>query len=143
MKKIITLLMVFACLQTTHAQQIKNYKIANDTNKTERTLMLNLVRDKLYKEFKQEFVFSVDVFNVSKKYAWITADALRKDGKAIVFKEDEASFMDCCGVQALLIKKNNSWVVEEYGAFSTDVWYDGIWKRHNAPIALWGTDYHK
>jgi hypothetical protein len=51
--------------------------------------------------------------------------------------------MDCCGVQALLIKKNNSWVVEEYGAFSTDVWYDGIWKRHNAPIALWGTDYHK
>ncbi len=143
MKKLLIVVIFLASAQIVSAQQIKDYKVSTETNAKERTIMLDLFRAKLQKEFKQEFVFSITVFNVSNKYAWIKGSAARKDGKKIVFKKDEADFMDCCHVEALMIKKSNGWNVAEQGAFSTDVWYDGIWKRHNAPIAIWGTDYHK
>jgi hypothetical protein len=143
MKKILTALILVATTQIVLAQQIKNFKVSNDGNVIERTIILDLLRAELQKEFKQEFVFTINVFNVSNKYAWIKASAARKDGKKIVFKKDEENFMDCCHVEALMIKKSTGWAVAEHGAFSTDVWYDGIWKRHNAPIAVWGSDYHK
>ncbi|MFC4262793.1 hypothetical protein ACFOWM_07895 [Ferruginibacter yonginensis] len=142
MKIFFTTIVILAFNNMVTAQAIKNYKVANQANIAERTLMLDLLRSSLKKDYQQDVVFSVNVFNVSNKYAWLKATAARKDGQPIKFKADDADFMDCCHVEALFIKKSTGWAIAESGSFSTDVWYDGIWKKYNAPVAIWGSDYH-
>ena len=122
-----------------YSQSMTSYKTKNATNAKDRTAMLDLLRTKLTQVHKQDFVFVVDVFNVSGGYAWLKATAQRKDGAQISLSDD----YDCCHVEALFKKNSTTWTLVESGAFSTDVWYDGIWNRVNAPKIIFGEDYHE
>ncbi|MCW7468428.1 hypothetical protein ND863_02650 [Leptospira kanakyensis] len=107
---------------------VLDYKTKNKTNEKERTYLLDLLRANLSNEFKQEFVFVVEHFKVSGDYAWFRGTAKRKDGKEI-FLSEEIPY-DCCHVEALFKKTNGKWQISESGAFSSDVWWDGIQSRY-------------
>ena len=124
------LLMMFSFSQ---AQRISDYKVKNNSNLADRTKMLDILRAKLYEGYRQEFVFVVNHFKVGNNYAWLMGDATRKDGKSIRLGSDE----DCCHVEALFKKIGSKWYIAESGAFSTDLWWDGIQDRNpNAPSAI-------
>lgn len=108
------LLMLFSNLK---AQRILDYKVKNNSNLADRTMMLDIFRAKLYEEYRQEFVFVVNHFKVGNNYAWFKGEATRKDGKEVELTE----FGDCCHVEALFKKIGSKWYIAESGAFSTDV----------------------
>lgn len=115
------------CLyQFSFSQTVIDYKIKNKANEKDRTAMLDLLRDALQKEYKQTFIFVVNHFKVRGDYAWVMADAQRKDGKEIQLDEN----YDCCHVESLFKKKNGKWTILDYAGFSTDVWYYKIWERY-------------
>ena len=111
------LLMMFSISK---AQRILDYKVKNNLNVKERTMMLDIYRATLYESYRQEFEFVVNHFKVYGSYAWMEGTVQRKDGKELKFP-DEA--YDCCHVEALFKKVNGAWVLKANGAFSTDVWY--------------------
>lgn len=115
-----------------NAQTVKDYKVKNNTNTAERTIMLDLLRNKMKAEFNQEFKYVVNHFKVSGNFAWFKGDAQRKDGKALVLED----FQDCCHVECLFKKVNNKWTIAEYAAFATDVWYEGLEQSSGAPAAI-------
>jgi hypothetical protein len=129
-------LMLLICLTgfAAQAQKAVDFKTKTSTNTVERTAMLDLLRAKMKTEFQQEFKYVVNHFKVSGNFAWLKADAQRKDGKEISFNEEEA--YDCCHVECLFKKVNGKWTISEYGAFSTDVWYEGIQEGSGAPAAI-------
>jgi hypothetical protein len=116
--------------------QVKDFAIKTATNEKERTAILDCIRKCTTKEFHQSFIFEVKVLNLSKNYAWFRGNASRKDGKEIILGDD----YDCCHVEALCQKVGGVWYVVEYGAFSTDLWYNYIWNRRKAPIEVYGGD---
>ncbi|EMY71045.1 hypothetical protein [Leptospira vanthielii] len=107
---------------------ILDYKTKTNANEKERTYLLDLLRANLANEFKQEFIFVVEHFKVSGDYAWFRGTAKRKDGKEISLSEEIP--YDCCHLEALFKKTNGKWQISESGAFSTDVWWDGIQARY-------------
>lgn len=74
--------------------------------------------------------FVVNHLKAGNSYAWFESTAARKDGRKINTPEDEV--YDCCHVEGLLQKHAGKWTVAEGAAFSTDVWYEAIAKRHQA-----------
>jgi hypothetical protein len=66
--KLILLFILLSAPVRTDAQQIKDFKIKNEQNASERTYMLDLVREKLYSEFSLEVKFVVDHFKVSSNW---------------------------------------------------------------------------
>jgi hypothetical protein len=131
----ISLLLILLMAGTAlNAQTVKDFKVKNNTNTAERTIMLDLLRNKMKTDYKMEFKYVVNHFKVSGNFAWLKCDAQRKDGKEITFDEEGA--YDCCHVESLFKKVNNKWTILEYGAFSTDVWYEGIGERLGAPAAI-------
>ncbi|TGM05315.1 hypothetical protein EHQ79_04775 [Leptospira jelokensis] len=127
--KIIYILFVVLISFSLHSQSnVLDYKTKNKTNEVERTYLLDLLRAKLAKEFKQEFVFVVEHFKLSGDFAWFRGVTKRKDGKEIELAEDLP--YDCCHVEALFKKVNGKWQIAESAAFSTDVWWDGIQLRY-------------
>jgi len=123
------LLMMFSISK---AQRILDYKVKNNLNVKERTMMLDIFRAKLYEEYRQEFVFVVNHYKVGNNYAWFKGEATRKDGKSIRLNDG-----DCCHVEALFKKIGSKWYIAESAAFSTDLWYDGIQDRNpRAPSAI-------
>lgn len=141
------LLAISLCLmvsnQKSWAQKMKDYKVASTENKAERTAILDALRVTMYKEFKQDFVFTVNTLNIIGNYAWLAVDVNRKDGKEIVFKADEVNFMDCCHTEALLVRKGSKWFIAEYAAFSTDVWYanPALFKKYKLSPKIVGADF--
>lgn len=107
---------------------VLDYKTKTKTNEKERTYLLDLLRANLGNEFKQEFIFVVELFKISGDYAWFRGTAKRKDGKEITLSEEIP--YDCCHVEALFKKTNGKWQISESAAFSTDVWWDGIQSRY-------------
>jgi hypothetical protein len=129
--------------QIVFAQKIVNYKVATAENKIQRSAILDALRVRMYKEFQQEFLFTVNTLNVLDKYAWVAVEVMRKDGKEIVFKPHEAPFMDCCHTEALLVKKKNKWIITEYAAFSTDVWFANaaLFKKYKLSPKIAGLNF--
>lgn len=112
---------IFGCLTlNVQSQSVRNFKVKNESNTRERTIMLDLLRADIKNDIEQDVIFVVNHFVVCGNYAWIEGTAQRKDGKKIVFPDD---YYDCCQVQALFTKYEGLWYLEEIGAFSTDVWY--------------------
>jgi hypothetical protein len=111
------------------AQTVYDYKVKTKDNAADRTKMLDILRAKLYEEYRQEFVFVVDKLNVSGGYAWFQGVAKREDGMPVQVDEN----LDCCHVEALMKVSKGKWYIVEMGAFSTDVWWDGLWERTGAP----------
>jgi hypothetical protein len=124
---------------TMNGQTVVDLKAKTPSNEKERTLMLDILRAKLYEDYKQEFVFVVRHFKASGAYAWFEGDAQRKDGKQIRFDSDFPH--DCCGVTALFKKGGSKWLIVESGAFGTDVWWSGIGSRHpEAPRSIFPSE---
>lgn len=117
-----------------NAQTVRDFKTKNSTNTAERTIMLDLLRNKIEAEYSLECKFVVNHFKVSGNFAWFMGDAQRKDGKEITFEEEGAN--DCCHVECLFKKVNDQWTLLEYAAFATDVWYEGIGERVQAPAVI-------
>lgn len=142
MKKITISLMLLLVCQITYCQEIRDFKTKNESNSKDRTMMLDILRAKLYEDYKQEFIFVVNHFKVSQNYAWFEGTAQRKDGREIIFNSEESH--DCCLVTSLFKKSNGKWYIEESGAFGTDVWWLGISSRYPAPRAIFpkGEMYH-
>ncbi len=114
------------------AQNIESLKNKTPKNAAERTLILDIIRASLYQDYKQEFIFVVNTLNVSSQFAWFQGTAVRKDGKEIRTND----YDDCCHVEGLLKRNYDKWYIVELEAFSTDIWYDGIWDRYDVPMAL-------
>lgn len=130
----ITTLMMTLLLSAASGQGIQDFKTKTTANQTDRTMMLDILRAKIYEEHKQEFVFVVKHFKVGGNYAWFMGDATRRDGKEVRLSED---YYDCCHVEALFKKNAGKWYIVESSAFSSDLWWQGISKRHPAaPIGI-------
>lgn len=138
MKRILLLIAFAFSSNMAICQIMYDYKTKTKSNENDRTMMLDILRADLYQEYKQEFIFVVDVLNVSNGYAWFKGIVQRKDGRKVISGQDT----DCCHVESLFKKSNGKWYIVESAAFGTDVWYDGIWNRTNAPKKIFGRDYH-
>ena len=134
MKKIIISMMLMLVCPIMYSQDVRDFKIKNESNIKDRTMMLDILRAELYEDFKQEFIFVVNHFKVSQNYAWFEGTAQRKDGREIVFNSEEEH--DCCLVTSLFKKSNGKWYIEESGAFGTDEQRVGISYRYPAPRAI-------
>lgn len=113
-------------------QTIYDFKTKSANNEKDRTMILDLVRGSLYQSHRQEFIFVVNKLNATNTHAWFEGDAQRKDGRKVAMEEYE----DCCHVEALLKKSGGKWYIMELSAFSTDVWWDGLWNRYRLPRQL-------
>jgi hypothetical protein len=135
-KRILFVTMLLMMFSFSQAQRILDFKVKNNSNLADRTMMLDILRAKLYEGYRQEFVFVVNHFKVGNNYAWFMGEATRKDGKSVRLNEME----DCCHVEALFKKIGSKWYIAESGAFSTDVWYQSIQslqdRNPNAPSAI-------
>lgn len=135
MKKIIFLALFGLFCNLSFAQTVFDIKTKTSANKADRNMMLDILRANMYKDYKQEFVFVVNHFKVSNDYAWLKADAQRKDGKKIELPADEPN--DCCHVECLFKKSNGKWLIAESAAFSTDVWWADLETRYpDAPKGI-------
>ena len=94
MKKITISIMLMLISQIIYSQDVRDFKIKNESNIKDRTMMLDILRAELYEDYKQEFIFVVNHFKVSQNYAWFEGTAQRKDGREIVFNPEESH--DCC-----------------------------------------------
>ena len=119
-----------------NAQTVYDFKVKDNFNTKNRTQILNLLRGTMLKEFKEKYVFTVNKFNMCGNYAWFMGNAERADGKPVNFDTKDGDY-DCCHVEALFQKVKGVWYIVEKGAFSTDVWYDGICERHKAPCQIY------
>lgn len=119
-KKTLFISLLLMMFSISKAQRILDYKVKNNLNVKERTMMLDIYRAKLYEEFRQEFIFVVNHFKVGNNYAWFKGEATRIDGKSVILGEGD----DCCHVEALFKKKGSKWYIAESGAFSTDAGWD-------------------
>jgi hypothetical protein len=121
--------LVFLTLNSIIAQPIQDFSVTTTSNSFERKIMLDLLRTKIKKEFKQDALFSVEHFLVSGNYAWFTGGVTRSDGQRILFPKD--SYYDCCHIEALFEKDSKGkWKVAESNAFSTDMWFSCIGIRY-------------
>ena len=93
------------------SQRIYDYKTKNNENSSDRTLLLDIYRAKLYNDYKQEFVFVVNHFKVGGNYAWLMANVERKDGRKVRMLDDGDAW-DCCHVEALFKKSRAKWLLE-------------------------------
>jgi len=135
-RKIIILFTLCVLLNDAYSQVVQDFKTKNASNIKDRTAMLDLLRGSLYKDYKQEFIFVVKHFKVANNYAWLRADAQRKDGKEIYFGADK-DYYDCCHVEALFRKIGAKWFIVESSAFTTDVGWLEMRKRNPmAPRAI-------
>ncbi|MDP9079842.1 MAG: hypothetical protein M3O71_20625 [Bacteroidota bacterium] len=128
--KYLILFLLLCTLKAYPQNTIVDYKVKTTANAKERTEMLDALRAYLYKDLKMTLEFYVDHLKVANNYAWLQGSADRKDGKDLKFPDDGE--YDCCHVETLFQKKGGKWVVAEEGAFSTDVWYEGIAKKYRA-----------
>jgi hypothetical protein len=68
---------------------------------------------------------------------WSVGNVINKDGSEVIIKNVDYP-IDCCHVEGLLQNKNGIWYIVEYNAFSTDLWFEGIWDRRKAPKKIYG-----
>ena len=126
MKKLL-LITALLFVSSAYSQSIRNFQKKNEKNQSERTQMLDLLRNDIKNDIEQDVVFVVDHFLVSDKYAWMTGTIQRKDGREVNINTNQRS---CCNVEALFKKVNGQWVLKENGAFATDVWYQCLKGRY-------------
>lgn len=108
-----------------NAQVVYDFKVKSPENEKDRTMMLDILRNTMYSQFKQVYVFKVAHFKVSQGYAWLSGVAERKDGKKIVLTGEQAYLNSCCSVGVLFVKKGDKWFIEdESRIFPSDVYED-------------------
>jgi hypothetical protein len=136
--KNISIIIIFTLLSNfMNGQALYDYKVKDAFNEIERTKILDKLRSQLYKDYKQSFIFEVKKLNVCNNYAWFEGNVINKDGSEVIIKNVDYP-IDCCHVEGLLQNKNGIWYIVEYNAFSTDLWFEGIWDRRKAPKKIYG-----
>ena len=133
MQKLSLSLLLIFILDVSYSQNIMDFKIKTASNSADRTMMLDILRGKLYETYHQEFVFVVNHFKTGNGYAWFMGQVARKDGKELRIQYDkngEWNGLDCCHVETLFKKSGGKWYIVESGEFSTDLWYAGISNRY-------------
>ncbi len=107
----------------------------------ERAAILNALRVPVEKELKQKISFSVEKFNVSGVWAFLSGEPQNADGgrpnyqktpyrQAIKADAFDNNFF------ALLKKTGGKWKVVTYAIGCTDVCYATWWKDYKAPKAI-------
>ena len=110
-----------------------DFKIKTASNSADRTMMLDILRGKLYETYHQEFVFVVNHFKTGNGYAWFMGQVARKDGKELRIQYDkngEWNGLDCCHVETLF-KKSGGTVRKRYENGT-------VRKRVPSYFCLWG-----
>lgn len=134
MKLLLTISLLLACPASSSAQEVKDLKVDNPGVHADRKEMLDLLRARMKAKYKVTCTYTVKHFKMANDWAWLMVDAREEDFSAINFEDD---FVDCCHVETLFQKVKGKWYIADYGAFSTDVWWEGIAYRHpKAPIAI-------
>jgi hypothetical protein len=107
----------------------------------ERTAILNALRVPVEKELKQKIVFSVQEFNVSGNWAFLSGEPQSAGGGKPNYKKTgyqnaiEAGMFDN-NLFALLKKTGGKWKVVTYAIGCTDVCYMTWWQDYKAPKAI-------
>ncbi len=107
----------------------------------ERTAILAALRVPVEKELKQKIVFSVENFNVSGVWAFVSGDPQNTSGgkpdyrRTPYQKAIDADMFDN-NFFALLRRTGARWKVVTYAIGCTDVCYAGWWRRYKAPKAV-------
>jgi hypothetical protein len=116
------------------AQAVTDMKVDAPAFHADRKEMLDVLRSRLKTKFKFDAMFEVHYFKSAIDWAWLTASVSAKAGEAISLPDNS---YDCCHVEALFQKVKGQWYIADWGAFSTDVWWEGIAYRHpKAPKIL-------
>ena len=106
---------------------------------TERTAILDAIRDPLEDHIHQKVIFRVSHLKVQDNWAFLMAEARTKDDKPINYKgtifEHDAEEWDE-GVIAILRYKRNRWYVVNHSFFASDVWWHGMHEPLRAPKAI-------
>ena len=107
----------------------------------ERAKILDALRSPVEKELNQDIQFSVDNFNVSGNWAFVSGEPLNKSGEkpnltgTIYEEQAEAGVFDD-NFFGLLKKDGGKWRVVTYALGCTDVCYANWWKEYKAPKAI-------
>lgn len=99
----------------------------------ERTAILDAVRFPLQAAINENVIFVVDHMKVEGTWAFLIATPKTKSGGQIDYRGTkfaaDAQEADELTV-ALLRKTGGKWVSVTHGYFTTDVWWDGLWKEY-------------
>lgn len=104
----------------------------------ERKAILDALRTPVEKELKQKIQFSIDNFNVSGNWAFVSGEPQNTNGERPNYKGTEyqeaidADMFDN-NFFALLKKSGGKWKVVTYAIGCTDVCYATWWNDHKAP----------
>lgn len=125
MKQFVIAVLLTASLQSI-AQQIVDFKVKTQANAKERTFMLDLMREEIYRMEPLDIKFVVDYFKVSENYAWFEGTAQMKDRNGRIVDTGEDHLMGCCTVLSLFARVNGEWTIARFMPFCTDVCEIGI-----------------
>lgn len=109
----------------------------------ERTAILNALRVPVEKELKQKIVFSLQQFNVSGNWAFLSGEPQGTNNAKPNYKNTEYKNAIDAGMFdnnffALLKKTGGKWKVVTHAIGCTDVCYLDWWKDYKAPKAIFG-----
>lgn len=107
---------------------LQNWKDKTPANETERKQILDAVRADIHQKGYPEFQFVVNHLMLKDGFAFFKGDAKNADGSTY---STSGEAEDCCHVEALLKKENNTWKILAASAFSTDAWYVCLWQEFN------------
>ena len=108
---------------------------------TERTEILNTLRAPVEKELRQKIQFSIEHFNVSGNWAFISGEPQNASGGQPDYRGTKYQSAADAGVFdnnffALLRKTGGKWKIVTRLIGCTDVCYATWWKDHKAPKAI-------
>ena len=121
--------------------------IAKDRQSADRTNILNILRNKVKPQIKQDVTFLVRSLQIKNDYAFLKGNVKYANGQEIdfrktIFKEEfEAGMFDGSSIYALLKKANGKWKYLVHAIGPTDVVYACWASIYKAPKQLF--DYNE
>lgn len=89
----------------------------------ERRALMDAVRPVVQAKVGGSVQFVVNHIAVSGAHAFVMLEPQRPGGAEIVYRGEDAEFMDGLHTEALLTRRNGRWTVEDHAIGSTDAWY--------------------
>jgi hypothetical protein len=120
------------------AQKSLEVKVGNPLRKQ----LLDVVRVRVEKEFRQKVKFKVGTLNADATWAFFGGEALQPNGKLVDLRttryKDDAEYMDGPSVYALMKKQGKTWRIVRYVVGPTDVAWSDWDAQTGAPPAVLG-----
>lgn len=89
----------------------------------ERRALMDAVRPVVQAKVGGAIQFKVNHIAVSGNHAFVMLEPQRPNGAPIAYNGEDAEFMDGLHTEALLVRSNGRWTVEDHAIGSTDAWY--------------------